>query len=117
VEPPQAGRPYPPGYGIAGAERGSGRLPGHGRSATSPSRPGGDVDMKTIKCFLGPPDEKHQTSYTVDFLDAAGTRRSRSSRGGETDFIMLRHDDLSGSPTRWVFDEGAGSIAAAETLE
>lgn len=184
MEPPQAdrpvraGRPYMPGYGIVGADEGSGLLPWSwaverinaaknfwvatvwpdGRPHAMPvwgvwdegalwfssaarsrkirnlaaepccvvttedaadpvvieGRAEVITDMKTIKRFLGQSNEKYQTSYTVDFLDPA----VNATVAVQPRWVFgLRHDDFSGSPTRWVFDDGAGSIPAARTLE
>lgn len=72
------------------------------------------VDMKTIKRFRALTNENYQTSYTVDFLDPA----VNATVAGQPRWVFgLRQDDFSGSPTRWVFDDGGGSIPAAQTLE
>jgi PPOX class probable F420-dependent enzyme len=72
------------------------------------------TDMKTIKRFLDRSNEKYQVSYTVDFLDPA----VNATVSVQPRWVFgLRHDDFSGSPTRWVFDHGAESFPVAETLE
>jgi hypothetical protein len=176
--PVRAGRPYMPGYGIVGADEGSGLLPWSwaverinaaknfwvitvwpdGRPHAMPvwgvwdegalwfssslrsrkirnlvaeprcvvtTEDAADpvmiegtaeviTDMKMIKRFLVRSNEKYQTSYTVEFLDpAVNATVAVQPRWG----IGLRHDDFSGSPTRWVFDDDAGAIPAAQTLE
>jgi hypothetical protein len=58
------------------------------------------VDAEPIAAFVVAMNAKYEAGMTVEFLDPAvnGTFAVRPERA-----IALRHDDFTGSPTRWRF--------------
>jgi PPOX class probable F420-dependent enzyme len=59
-------------------------------------------DADSIARVIGMTNSKYETAYSVDFLDPAvnATIRLRPRWA-----FGLRHDDFTGSPTRWTFAE------------
>jgi PPOX class probable F420-dependent enzyme len=63
------------------------------------------TDAAPIAAFLAASNAKYEVDYGIDFLDPAvnATVRIRPRR-----VFALRHDDFTGSPTRWTLPPAAG---------
>lgn len=63
------------------------------------------TDDKTIRRVLDLMNDKYRTDIEISFLDPA----RNATIGVRPDKVIgMRHDDFTGSPTRWVFPRQAG---------